>query len=377
MIKLICTVFLCLTAWLHIEGQNVEVSGSRIALSDGNVLGATFYEDKGLFFVQQSVLSTETGVRGIRFHRQLSSWDIKSRSMVSTRAFNKAPEGASVFPCGRVETSAKLHRIFLCSAVSHIEVIDPDNLNTVGTMAQGEGQYINDFAVDDLHDRLLVLASRSDGTIYLAVYSLLTGNKQQVAVLPATNGRRMSLGYAPKTGEIGISIEVGGRSEGKADIYACSAESSLVCTNVAQTDAVSQISFLGRQMLVATSTFADNKKDCILAVDLMTRAISRKYCSPSTGVHYAVGVVDNRYVVAFTGVSKRTWFGEENKSVSSTFSVWRDGTSQVVAVAKDPVNYGAFQNEMRVVASSTEPLFIAYQRVSNVLYLYSITEPVV
>lgn len=375
MIKLICTVFLCLTAWLHIEGQNVEVSGSRITLSDGNVLGATFYEGKGLFFVQQSVLSTETGVRGIRFHRQLSSWNIKSRSMVLTRAFDKAPEGASVFPCGRVEVSAKLHRIFLCSAVSHIEVIDPDNLNTVGTMAQGEGQNINDFAVDDLHDRLLVLASRSDGTIYFTVYSLLTGNKQQVAFLPATNGRRMSLGYAPQTGQIGIAIEVGGRTEGKADIYACSAESSLVCTNIAQADAVSQISFLGRQMLVATSTFADNKKDCIMAVDLMTRAISRKYCSPSTGVHYAVGVVDNRYVVAFTGVSKRTWFGEENKSISSTFSVWRDGTSQVVAIAKDPINYGAFQNEMRVVASSTEPLFIAYQRISNVLYLFSITEP--
>ena len=353
----------------------MEVSGSRITLSDGNVLGATFYEGKGLFFVQQSVLSTETGVRGIRFHRQLSSWNIKSRSMVLTRAFDKAPEGASVFPCGRVEVSAKLHRIFLCSAVSHIEVIDPDNLNTVGTMAQGEGQNINDFAVDDLHDRLLVLASRSDGTIYFTVYSLLTGNKQQVAFLPATNGRRMSLGYAPQTGQIGIAIEVGGRTEGKADIYACSAESSLVCTNIAQADAVSQISFLGRQMLVATSTFADNKKDCIMAVDLMTRAISRKYCSPSTGVHYAVGVVDNRYVVAFTGVSKRTWFGEENKSISSTFSVWRDGTSQVVAIAKDPINYGAFQNEMRVVASSTEPLFIAYQRISNVLYLFSITEP--
>lgn len=352
----------------------MEVSGSRIALSDGNVLGAAFYEDKELFFVQQSVLSTEPGVRGIRFHRELSSWDVKSRSMVLKRAFDKAPEGASVYPCGRVETSAKLHRVFLCSSGSHVEVIDPGSLSTVGEMAQGNDQYINDFAVDDLRGRIFVLASGRNGSIRLTAYSLMTGEKEQESVLPATNAKRMSLAFAPKTGQIGIAVEVGSRAGGKADIYACSTQSNLACINVAQIDSVSQISFLGRQMLVATSTFADNKKDCVLTVDPVTRSVSREYCSPSTGVHYAVGVVDKRYVVAFTGVSKRTWFGEENKSVSSSFSVWRAETPQVAAVAKDPIDYGAFQNELRVVASDTEPLFIAYQRVSNVLCLYSITE---
>jgi hypothetical protein len=88
-----------------------------------------------------------------------------------------------------------------------------------------------------------------------------------------------------------------------------------------------------------------------------------------------VGVVDKRYVVGFTGVSKRGWFSEENKSVASSFSVWRAEISQVAAIAKDPTDYGAFQNEIRLVASSTEPFFIAYQRVSNVLCLYSITDP--
>lgn len=127
-------------------------------------------------------------------------------------------------------------------------------------------------------------------------------------------------------------------------------------------------------MLVATSTFADNKKDCILTVDPTARSASREYCSPSTGVHYAVGVVNKRYVVAFTGISKRKWFSEENKSVADSFSVWRAEVPKVAAVARDPADYGAFQNEMRIVGSSTEPLFITYQRVSNMLYLYSITD---
>jgi hypothetical protein len=204
---------------------------------------------------------------------------------------------------------------------------------------------------------------------------LLKGEKQQETVLPTTNSTKMSLAVVARTGQIGVAVDVANRSGNKADIYTCSANPDFACTKVAQIDAVSQISFLGRQVLVATSTFADSKKNCILTVDPVTRAVSREYCSPSTGVHYAVGVVDKRYVVGFTGVSKRGWFSEENKSVASSFSVWRAEISQVAAIAKDPTDYGAFQNEIRLVASSTEPFFIAYQRVSNVLCLYSITDP--
>ena len=55
-------------------------------------------------------------------------------------------------------------------------------------MAQQDDQYIGDFAIDDLRSRLLVLASRRDGSIRLTAYSLLNGDKQREAVLLATNG---------------------------------------------------------------------------------------------------------------------------------------------------------------------------------------------
>lgn len=87
----------------------MEVTGSRVPLPDGNVLGAAFYEGKGMFFVQQSVLSTENGGLVIRSHRQLSSWNVENRSMVTRRVFDEALQGASAFPCGRVEKSATLH----------------------------------------------------------------------------------------------------------------------------------------------------------------------------------------------------------------------------------------------------------------------------
>jgi len=105
-------------------------------------------------------------------------------------------------------------------------------------MAQGDDQYISDFAVVDLRGRFLVLASRSDGSIRLTAYSLLNGDKQQEAVLPVTNATRMSLALAPRTGQIGIAVDAGSRSGSKADIYSCTADSNLACTNVTQIDAV-------------------------------------------------------------------------------------------------------------------------------------------
>lgn len=350
----------------------MEVSGLRVPLPEGNVLGAAFYEGQGTFFVQQSVLSVGANGRGIRSHLQLSSWRIASRSMMTNRVFDETPQGASAFPCGRVETSATLHRVFICSAGSHLDVIDPDNLSTVGTMAQVDDQIITDFAVDDPHERVLVVSTQKDGSIHLASYSLQKGERQQEALLPTTKSVKMSLAVVPRTGQIGIAVDVANRSGNKTDIYTCVDGPSLVCTKVAQVGAVSQISFLGRQMLVAANTFADSKKDCVLAVDPLTRTVSREYCSPSTGVHYAVGVVQGRYVVGFTGVSKRGWLSEENSSVASSFSVWRAETSQIAAIAKNPTDFGAFQNELSIVASRTQPFFMVYQRVSNVLFFYSI-----
>ncbi len=352
----------------------MDIASVRVPLPDGNVLGVALDEAQGMFFVQQSVLSPGPNGRGISSHLQITTWGLQNHSLIKQRTFPDAPTGASAFPCGRVETSAEPHRVYVCSGGSHLEIIDPNSLATVGTMARADGQVITDFAVDDSHGRVLVLSAQRDGAVHLASYSLRQGEKQQDIVVPTANATRMSVAVAPRTGQIGISLDVPNRAGSKADLYMCTDSADLACTKIAQIESVSQMSFLGRQMLVATSAFADNKKDCILTVDPMTREVSRQYCSPSTGVHYAVGVVNKMYVVGFTGVSKRGWLSEENRSVASSFSVWRAQNSQVAAVAKDPTNYGAFQNELRVVASETEPIFIAYQRVSNVLCLYSIVD---
>jgi hypothetical protein len=130
------------------------------------------------------------------------------------------------------------------------------------------------------------------------------------------------------------------------------------------------------QILVASNNFDYDKKDCLLAIDPVARTVSDKYCSPGTGVHYAVGVVNKKYVVGYTGLSKdiSNFRIEGGRPVSSSFSVWRAEMAEVAAVAKDPTDHGA-QLNWRVTASSAEPVFIAFPRTPNLLYLYSIMDP--
>jgi len=262
----------------------------------------------------------------------------------------------------------------MCSAGSYLEIVDPITLKTVGTMARTDDQIISDFAVDDPHKKVFVLSTQRNNSIRLTSYSLLNGGKQDVAIVPGVEFTDLSIAINQKTGQIGISVDTPGRSGNKANVFTCRDVPNLMCARVVQINSVSQLVFFGSHLLIATSSFADDKKDCIVAIDSVSKSASREYCSPSTGVHYAVGVVDAKYVVGFTGIGKRKWFNEENESVTSSFSIWRAENPHVAAVAKDPTDYGAFQNEVRLVASATEPLFIAFQRVSNVLYLYDITD---
>ena len=164
----------------------MEISGSRIPLPDSgdkdNILGAVFYEDKELFFVQNTITSTENNGLLFRSNRQLSSWSLANQSMIAKRMFDRTPD-PKAFPCGRVEKSLKLHRVFLCSAESYLEVIDPDSLATVGTLARADDQIIMDFAVDDQRDRIFVLSIRKGNVLNLSSYSLSKGEKQQETTL--------------------------------------------------------------------------------------------------------------------------------------------------------------------------------------------------
>ncbi|HEY0795115.1 MAG TPA: hypothetical protein VGD64_04970 [Acidisarcina sp.] len=389
--KIIYICWLLSIVLLRMQGQSLLIEGSRVELSPGDVPGAAFYEDKGMFVVQQYVHSPENGVLLNGYFRQLSSWNIESHTMISKRVIDDISVGPSSDPCGRVEISTTSHRIYVCSAKSHLEIMDPDSLGTIGTMAQVDGQTIIDFAVDDFHRRVLVLSARKDGTMFLTSYSLPKGEKQQETVLLTIDSsfdwyaEMSALIIVSQAGQIGIYLDDRRGLKSRPGIYMCQDSPDLVCTKATDDDratSVSEMSFLGPDILAASSKLADSKSECILSVSPGYRysivrplsfGVSRKYCSP-TGVHYAVGVVDDKYLVGFTGMSEYNPLTETWKTVSSSFSVWRAGISKTAAVVEDPADCATPFCGVRIAASKTKPFFITYQKTSSKLFLYSIAD---
>jgi hypothetical protein len=369
----LCVMLLAFGGWLQTVAPNIELRGFKLALPEGDVLGVGFDIPKDQFFVQQLVLSTAKNGRGILSSRQLSSWSLKNHSMLVKRILDLNPRHVDIFPCGRVEVSDKTNRILLCSSEGYLEVLDADTLDTVGNIAY-RNQYIYDFVVDELRRQVFVLSLRGDNSPHLTSYSLLDGGQQEEAVLPPTGGTRMALAIVGGTGQIAVAVDHHLRGGDKSDIYMCSSQPKLTCTNIALIDRISQFDLLGAELLAAKNTFADRKKDCLISLDLDTHLTSTKYCSPTTGVHYAVGVVDHKYVVAFTGIGKRLWWKEQNVTVENSFSIWSAGNPNIAAVAKDATDYGSAQSLVRIFASKVEPLFMVSVGEANVLYIYSIVD---
>ena len=67
MTRCVAAALLVLSA-LRLQAQKIDISGVRIPLPAGNVLGVALDEGQGMFFVQQSVLSPGASGRGINSH---------------------------------------------------------------------------------------------------------------------------------------------------------------------------------------------------------------------------------------------------------------------------------------------------------------------
>jgi hypothetical protein len=372
--KALLALLLFCTLGLSTIAQSLSVAGDKISLPDGDVIGAALDPDAGVFIVQQSILSTENGGLVFRSHRVLTSWGINSRLQVIKREFPLRPVGSSTHPCGRVDVVSSLGRVYLCSSETHLDVLDTKTLHDIGVVGGGVDQNIYDFAIDEQRSKIFVLSLRSDMSVKLATYAMRDGSPLQEITLSQKPWSGAKLAVEPKTGQVAVadSQETGHRYV--SNINLCESATALTCSPLGKVDPVSQMSFLGRDLLFATSDPANDKKDCIGSLDVSTRVISHAYCSPSTGVHFAVGVILKRYIVGFTGTTKTHAFLERNSSILSSFSVWRAENPKVEAVINDPTDYGASQYELRIAASKTTPMFLTYAWRSNALYLYTIKD---
>ena len=353
------------------SAQLKVVKSATLSLPAGYVVGAAIGEDGKTVAVQQ--IDEFGEITGLHRHRsrQLSLWSVGTHSMLESKDFGEissAPDGV----CGRVHMLSHSPQILICSSFSYIDVLDGSNLKAVGTLAFGPQQQIYDFAVDETREKLVVVSLNQDQAVHITVYSLRTGAQQRSETLPGDDLSTMNVALDPVNGTFAINIVRRKRSGESSDIRVCHTDGSSACSKLSGHTDISEAGFLGNQLLLVP-TDTESKKSCVLGTVSSGDAVSPQYCFPTSGVHVALGVVMQQFVVAYTGLSHYSALREESTTISNSYSVWEAEHRLPDATIEGPPAVDASQRFGRIVTSSSVPMFLIYQVHSRELILYSIT----
>lgn len=232
------TLLLCCSLGLSAAAQTLSVTGDKISLPDGDVIGAAFDADASTFVVQQSVISTENGGLVFRSHRLLTSWSITSHQQVSKREFPLSSAGSSTHPCGRVDVVSSLGRVYLCSSETRLDVLDAKTLRERAVVGGGIDQNIYDFAIDEQRSKIFVLSLRSDMSVRLATYALGNGSVLQEITLSQTPWSGAKLALEPRTGQLAVADSLASGHRYASSISLCESSAALTCSALGKVDPV-------------------------------------------------------------------------------------------------------------------------------------------
>jgi len=348
-------------------GQQLQIVTSGPHNTLGLVLGATFNEKDNEFFIQDVSFQTTSGGQTVK--RTISAWNLSNEETKGIPRIDEYSTTSSKYTCGRIEFVPGLHVVVACSRGSSLEFLDSISLALRNKIEVGQLGTIFDFAIDEDLNVLLVLSVSSDERIHLSSYSLKEGLQRSDLVLGSSYAvNNISIAVSPSAKVVAIATT---RPEkGKSILYSCTYGKEIGCRDLGNGPPISQLAFLGRQLLFAPSSFPDDKRACIISVNLSTDARAKAYCAPQTGVHYAVGVIEERYIVGYTGLRTTNWLTENARVAESSFSLWRPANKQVQTKVSDPTKGKGFQ-AFHVVGSKSIPYFIAFSP-SSEFTLYQI-----
>jgi len=361
--------FLLWLATPPICGQTLEIVSSKPQSVPGIVLGAAFNENKNEFFIQDFTFrSTSAGKVG---QRRISSWNLSHAEVKGNPRIDEYPVMSSSYPCGRIEFVPSINAVVVCSQGSSLEFFDGGSLLLKEKMELINPGTIFDFDIDEGANTVLVLSVSTDEKVHIACYSLSDRKQRSDLVLESSHAvSTLSVAISPANRLAAIVSTIAEKEKGT--LYSCEYDQSMECKSLGDGPPISQICFLVRQLLFVPSSFPDDKRVCITSVNLSTNVRSKAYCAPGTGVHFALGVIGEKYIVGYTGLRSTNWLTENPKVVESSFSVWRPENKQAQAKVNDPTNGKGLQS-FHIVTSKSMPYFIAFD-FSSEFSLYKIKE---
>jgi hypothetical protein len=363
---LILTLF-CSLAGGSLIAQSLRLQGSKIVLPEGNVIGASLSND--LVFIQQAVFHADGPV--VHVSRRILAWDIRTNSVVKEKILDMGKSALLGNDCGKVEVIAQ-RRIVVCENHETLVMLDAVTLAPVSRI-YCDGR-IYDFSVDDSLKRVFVALRSGSDVQYLTMFDIDTGKQiaqTRISSGPVANGQIVA---DSRTKRVAVSHSRLEHRGYKTNVYGCSYAGRLTCEYIVTLKQVAQIAMWGRDVFLASGLLADDRHVCLTAINLNTSAVTRQYCAPQTGVHYAVGVIEGKYVIGYTGIARRLAWKEVTKTVNNSVSVWRYENGTVAAAAIQEGADAPFQAGARIACSESTPRFLLYSEMSNVTYVYSIDE---
>jgi hypothetical protein len=348
------------------SSQTIKLQGTEIVLPKGNTLGAAYAGDS--LFIQQSVLRAD-GPQ-VTSQRQITTWNITNNTVMNTRTISSLPMAGN--RCGRVQVDRLLKRVLVCEGDNALAMLDPVTLETLAFI-KGSGR-IYDFAVDQTLHQVFVVAQADDGAQYLISYNIADGRQLERFEMSSTAIQNAQIAIDQRTRRIGLTQINLNHSGYSTAVYGCRYDAGITCQHVATIGQTSQIAIAGSEVFAASGLLDDDRHQCLTSVNISNQTVASLYCSPETGVHNAVGALDGKYVIAYTGRSKRLHFKEETVSLASSVSVWRIEDGRVATAAAQKLGAGLFQGAARIVCSTSANQFLLFSETSNIAYDYRITQ---
>ncbi len=358
--------FLFALLTIRCSAQTPKINRSDFDIPRGSIFGAALSQDGSIFYAQQYLYLDRLG-RGQDRVIRLSSWNTKNRTMLTSTSLPELHRWQT-FPCRRTLIGEISGDVYTCSDRTSIRSFDSRSLTARRTIELPSGVVvqdftlvggeIQDFALDEAHDRLYVLAKRAFSPPTLESLSLATGSLVKAVVLP-----RATLAYSPLAFRSANNIlAVAFRSGQKSDIIFYNGSTLESIQRINHLPEIDGMLFMGSKLLAAPGYLGFRKSECLLSIDLHTFERSSDFCSPKTGVDFSVASVDNKYLVAATGVNRPKLFSDTSiNSISSSLSIWSIESKTLLITVPLPAGFTCALCGVRILGSSSGDSFVAYQ----------------
>ncbi|MGB7728820.1 MAG: hypothetical protein WBL50_12370 [Candidatus Acidiferrum sp.] len=210
---------------------------------------------------------------------------------------------------------------------------------------------------------------------------LSTGVLIKQSVLPELNDcYPVSVALAGNRPSVSLAVYGSAGGETYGIIELCQDHETISCTSVKSKSGIGQVEFATSDTaLFVSSSFADrsyaSRHNCVKRLSVRTLQVDqRAYCA-EYGVHYALAIIKNRFLLGYSGYATYNWITETTRSLTEDISIWDVTSGHLLAVAKCPSTLGSPQGSVRIVAASSDKMqFLAFNTFGADVFLFDFSQ---